>query len=64
MGCGCSGQPARRPMRNVKPMAGVAKTVVNMVPTPEQKESQNHADERRKIEKKRREAILRALGRP
>jgi hypothetical protein len=63
MGCGCGGQPARRPMRNIKPaIANAAKN--NSLLTPEQKEAQAYAEERQKIEKRRREAILRALGRP
>jgi len=66
MGCGCSGQPqARRPVRNMvkSPTEGVLSAVAsNRGAAPS--ESKDMTAERRKIEKLRRDAILRALGRP
>lgn len=63
MGCGCR---ARRPVRSVvKASSGILKAVASAkgkpVPAPE---PQALSEERRKVEKLRRDAILRALGRP
>lgn len=64
MGCGCGnkGLMARRPVRNTVKSAvdGVLRAVTNNTPP----ESQAITEERRKKEKLRRDAILRALGRP
>ena len=70
MGCGCGGggQKAMRPTKNlIKSSSGILKAVssYNSTKPPEAKESaQSMSDERRKVEKLRRDAILRALGRP
>ena len=74
MGCGCGGAKAHRPVRNLvqsSPSEGILRAVTtnrgttnvpaNASPTVE---SQILTDEKRKIEKLRRDAILRALGRP
>jgi hypothetical protein len=68
MGCGCGGQPmARRSIRSVvkAPTDGVLRAVAtNNGASNTSNESQALKEERRKVEKLRRDAILRALGRP
>lgn len=70
MGCGCGGGlPARRPTKSVikSPSQGVLRAVhqPNRNVTPKAgPPAQNITDEKRRVEKLRRDAILRALGRP
>lgn len=70
MGCGCGGgaAPARRPVRNLvkSPTEGVLRAVTTNHGTTSVPNVENQAqtEERRKVEKLRRDAILRALGRP
>jgi len=66
MGCGCGAPKARRNVRNmVKSPSGVLKAVASTNHGMAQgDDSQAISEERRKIEKLRRDAILRALGRP
>ncbi len=65
MACGCCGATplARRPVRSVQPTQN---TVVAAAAKKEQhaQDSNSLTEERRKVEKLRRDAILRALGRP
>jgi hypothetical protein len=63
MGCGCGGSlKARRPVRSATGNHGV----LNSLNSPAVPKSNKPAinEERRTIEKLRRDAILRALGRP
>ena len=65
MGCGCGGQPvARRAARSLIKTStdGVLNAVANNNSIPNDNDSMK--TERRKVEKLRRDAILRALGRP
>ena len=71
MGCSCSGggkgMMARRPVRNLvqSPTEGVLRAVTsNHGATSVSAEDKALTEERRKVEKLRRDTILRALGRP
>jgi hypothetical protein len=68
MGCGCGAKAARRPVRSMvkSPNKGVLSAVANAATQPAAAidEAQTISEERRKVEKLRRDAILRALGRP
>lgn len=66
MGCGCNQPQARRPVASMahSPTHGVLSGVATNPGLPPKEEGQNMSEERRKIEKLRRDAILRALGRP
>lgn len=67
MGCGCGSQSAaRRPVRNLvkSPAEGVLRAVTTNQGATSVSVEPVLTDERRKIEKLRRDAILRALGRP
>lgn len=66
MGCGCGGSSplARRPVRSAAPAHNAVAAAAATAPTAQASDSDPLAEERRKIEKLRRDAILRALGRP
>lgn len=65
MGCGCGGSKPRRQVRNIlRQTEGVLSAAAGVNEPVKNEAVDKAADDRKKIEKLRRDAILRALGRP